>query len=102
MNKKQEIDMMEALFWQQFPEGTKEAAFSVEKYILQAIWEKGKVPLVKLYSSIGIAVGHILQGTCSIYEYVGEDQIKGILYDAFKKSYDYYKKNPTSLNLPQL
>lgn len=94
---------MEALFWQQFPEGTKEASFSVEKYILQALLEKGKkIPLVKLYSSIGIAVGHILQGTCKIYDYVGEEQIKSILYDAIKKSYDYYKKNPTSLNLPQL
>ena len=92
---------MEALFWQQFPEGTKEATFSVERYILQAIWEKGKekVPLVKFYSSIGIAVGHISQVCCNIYDYVEEEQIKGILYDAFKKSYEYYKKNPTSLNI---
>ena len=102
MNKKQEIEMMEALFWQQFPEGTKESTLSVERNVLQALWGKGKekVPLVKFYSSIGIAVGHILQVTCNIYDYVDEEQIKGILYDALNKSYDYYKKNPTSLNLP--
>ena len=101
MNKKQEQNMTEELFWQQFPEGAKQFAFSLENNILQAMCEMGKekIHLVKLKSAIGIAVGHILQGICSIYDYVGEEQIKDILYDAFKKSYDYYKKNPTCLNL---
>ena len=49
MNKKQEIEMMEALFWQQFPEGTKESTLSVERNVLQALWGKGeKSPFGKI------------------------------------------------------
>lgn len=47
-----------------------------------------------LFGALGIAVGHYLQMSCQYFDYFGEEQIKGILYDALKKSFDYYKKNP--------
>jgi len=34
--------MTEELFWQQYPEGTKKIAFSIEEFILQAMCETGK------------------------------------------------------------
>ena len=43
MNKKQEIEMMEALFWQQFPEGTEEFAFSIVEHFKQAMDETKEV-----------------------------------------------------------
>lgn len=97
METEQEKDKMKELFWEQFPDGTEEFAYIVEEYILQAMCEKGKeeIPLVEMHSAVGIAVGHLLQTTCQYYGYVGEKQIKDLLYGALKKSFDYYKKNPT-------
>lgn len=97
MNKKQEKEMAESLFWQQFPKGTEEFAFSLEEFILQAMYETGKetITLMELHNALGIAVGHLLQVTCQIYGYVCEKETKALLYDALNKSYDYYKKNPT-------
>ena len=42
MNKKQEQNMTEELFWQQFPEGTEEFAFSLVEHFKQAMDETGK------------------------------------------------------------
>ena len=48
----------------------------------------------ELHGAIGIAVGYLLQMTCQLNNYVGEQDIKDILYDAINKSYDFFKKNP--------
>lgn len=85
-------------FWKQFPRGTEQFAFTMEKRILQAMYDikKGEqLPLDELFSAIGIATGHFLQISCQYYGYTVEDEVKAMLYDALKKSYDYYKKNPT-------
>ena len=98
MNKKQEQNMTEELFWQQFPEGTEEFAFSIVEHFKQAMDETGKKGLTigELNGALGVAVGYILQTICQLNGcYKGEKDIKGILYDALKKSYDYFKQNPT-------
>ena len=90
--------MTEELFWQQFPEGTEEFAFSLVEHFKQAMDETGKKGLTigELNGALGVAVGYILQTICQLNGcYKGEKDIKGILYDALKKSYDYFKQNPT-------
>jgi len=85
-------------FWKQFPEETRQFAYTMEEHILQAMCEtkKGeKLPLIELFSALGIAAGHFLQISCQYYGYTIENEVKTMLYDALKKSYDYYKKNPT-------
>ena len=100
MNKEQEKNTMKEVFWEQFPEGTEQFAFSVEENIMDVVYEKDKddAPFLEILSAIGIAVGHILQTSCRVYSYVGEEQIKELLYDALKKSFDYYKNNSTLPN----
>ena len=97
METKQEKNKTKELFWEQFPDGTKEFASLVEEHIIQAMYEKDKedAPLIEIHSAFGITIGHILQTTCQLYDYDGEEQIKGLLYGALKKSFEYYKKNPT-------
>ncbi len=98
MNKKQEKEMTKTLFWQQFPKGTEEFAFSIVEHFMQAMDETGRKELTigELHGALGVAVGHILQATCQLNDcYKGEENIRGILYDAIKKSYDYFKQNPT-------
>ena len=58
--------------------------------------ETGKeiITMGELHGAIGIAVGYLLQMTCQLNNYVGEQDIKDILYDAINKSYDFFKKNP--------
>ncbi len=96
MNKKQEKEMAKMLFWQQFPEDTDELASTIVEYIAQAMDEIGKeiITMGELHGAIGIAVGYLLQMTCQLNNYVGEQDIKDILYDAINKSYDFFKKNP--------
>ena len=68
MNKKQEQNMTEELFWQQFPEGTEEFAFSIVEHFKQAMDETEKKGLTigELNGALGVAVGYILQTICQL------------------------------------
>ena len=92
-----DINKKKNVFWEQFPKGTEQFAFSIEESIMDTMYEAEKElnPLVEILSAIGIAVGHILQTSCQLHDYDGEKQIKSLLYDALQKSYDFYKTNLT-------
>lgn len=88
--------MTETLFWQQFPKGTEDFAFSIVEHFTQAMdeTEKKEPTMGEVFSAIGIAVGFILQTACKLKCYDEEKDIKGILYDALKKSYNYFRNSP--------
>lgn len=54
--------MAEILFWQQFPEGTKDFAFSIAEIFTHAMHEteKEEYILEEIFGALGVAVGFIL------------------------------------------
>lgn len=97
MKETKEKEKMRRIFWEQFPKGTEQFAFDIEEHILQAMYGTGKkeISFMELHNAIGVAVGHFLQVACQIQGYICEKELKALLNNAIKKSFEHYKDYPT-------